>query len=102
DVAPHLHLHSFPTRRSSDLSLTLEAWVMFNSVTGTQMIFSKAVGSGTNDSYALWLQNGDIRGGVDTGFLSVSLSPVSLRWYHIRSEEHTSELQSLRHLVCRL
>src|SRR5471030_3408886 len=24
------------------------------------------------------------------------------RWRHHRSEEHTSELQSLRHLVCRL
>src|SRR5258705_10223808 len=23
-------------------------------------------------------------------------------WFHERSEEHTSELQSLRHLVCRL
>src|SRR5258705_10057048 len=23
-------------------------------------------------------------------------------WTHVRSEEHTSELQSLRHLVCRL
>src|SRR5262245_62760952 len=24
------------------------------------------------------------------------------RWFSVRSEEHTSELQSLRHLVCRL
>src|SRR5262245_64441784 len=34
--------------------------------------------------------------------LSVSPSGVSLRESAARSEEHTSELQSLRHLVCRL
>src|SRR5437899_7882534 len=30
--------------------------------------------------------------------------PARRRWFHddYRSEEHTSELQSLRHLVCRL
>src|SRR5215831_7718759 len=27
---------------------------------------------------------------------------VTLHRHHLRSEEHTSELQSLRHLVCRL
>src|SRR5947199_6481391 len=27
---------------------------------------------------------------------------LTQKWWHIRSEEHTSELQSLRHLVCRL
>src|SRR5471030_1732895 len=30
------------------------------------------------------------------------LGEVELRQPHLRSEEHTSELQSLRHLVCRL
>src|SRR5262245_64617147 len=29
-------------------------------------------------------------------------TPRPDRWTHRRSEEHTSELQSLRHLVCRL
>src|SRR5882724_9417629 len=28
--------------------------------------------------------------------------PVAIRYFPKRSEEHTSELQSLRHLVCRL
>src|ERR1035441_2454039 len=32
----------------------------------------------------------------------VANRPVSFRLYSSRSEEHTSELQSLRHLVCRL
>src|SRR5437899_4912050 len=29
-------------------------------------------------------------------------SGMARRWNFLRSEEHTSELQSLRHLVCRL
>src|SRR2546425_9600864 len=28
--------------------------------------------------------------------------PAGLGWFHARSEEHTSELQSLAYLVCRL
>src|SRR5690625_5519282 len=31
-----------------------------------------------------------------------SLHNLGVRWNHIRSEEHTSELQSRGHLVCRL
>src|SRR5262245_62820649 len=34
--------------------------------------------------------------------LDVSARPVRVRRRALRSEEHTSELQSLRHLVCRL
>src|ERR1035441_618021 len=33
---------------------------------------------------------------------SISLLGWGARCLHLRSEEHTSELQSLRHLVCRL
>src|SRR5205814_3130890 len=50
--------------------------------------------------------------GVRPGARCALLAPNSIRWavFHlavmaegmIRSEEHTSELQSLRHLVCRL
>src|SRR5205814_8106117 len=71
----HRDLHSFPTRRSSDLS-------------SRPVPSSKAT-------------------------MSVNVPPMSaarrvrgeacceVRW-PVRSEEHTSELQSLRHLVCRL
>src|SRR5205814_8773615 len=35
-------------------------------------------------------------------FLSESIAPIfPYQYAHSRSEEHTSELQSLRHLVCR-
>src|SRR2546426_8842814 len=32
----------------------------------------------------------------------IDLSPAALPWYTLRSEEHTSELQSPCNLVCRL
>src|ERR1035441_6152322 len=35
-------------------------------------------------------------------FLDLALDQVALQCADVRSEEHTSELQSLRHLVCRL
>src|SRR5690625_6705148 len=63
----HRYLHSFPTRRSSDL------------------------GGGVGDP-----------GGADAprcGNRSEPLGPVLAS---VRSEEHTSELQSRGHLVCRL
>src|ERR1035438_8137226 len=33
---------------------------------------------------------------------SICARKAQARWLMVRSEEHTSELQSLRHLVCRL
>src|SRR5262245_65069073 len=63
------HLHSFPTRRSSDLRVDR--------------------GDG-HQPCAVWH-------GKSTG----TAAPRSWR-SGSRSEEHTSELQSLRHLVCRL
>src|SRR5690349_8662896 len=64
----HRDLHSFPTRRSSDLA----------------RVASTLVGSGAF---------GSVRGSSATGL--VYMKPL-------RSEEHTSELQSRRDLVCRL
>src|SRR5258705_8542519 len=34
--------------------------------------------------------------------MDIRLAALRNRWREFRSEEHTSELQSLRHLVCRL
>src|SRR5204862_5363754 len=69
---PHQDPHSFPTRRSSDLSITLEQ-------------FYRAINR---------VERSLIRVGADeaTDNLHVML----------RSEEHTSELQSRRESVCRL
>src|SRR5438034_11377745 len=68
----HRDLHSFPTRRSSDLLL-------------------KKLAGSTN---AKWVT---VRG---TSGLWLSGAPHVFT--HLRSEEHTSELQSHSDLVCRL
>src|ERR1035441_5574183 len=62
----HQDLHSFPTRRSSDLA-------------------DSRIRSRPKATLKTWSKR---------GFFLMSAE--------VRSEEHTSELQSLRHLVCRL
>ena len=67
-------------------SLTFEAWVMFNSVNGTQVIVKKPGPS--DNSYAMWIANGMLTADVDGGplvgpTLSGPFSPVVGRWYHV-------------------
>src|SRR5437899_13064768 len=62
----HPYLHSFPTRRSSDLEID------------------------------------DVRGNDRPPFSRRIRELGRVVQLGVRSEEHTSELQSLRHLVCRL
>src|SRR5437899_10181950 len=68
----HGDLHSFPTRRSSDLVRVLAA-VELNA---NEKLHCRADSAETGKDQAITTPG--------------------------RSEEHTSELQSLRHLVCRL
>src|SRR5690606_41711261 len=89
----HRHLHSFPTRRSSDLLLThkrVETYTGENtgSGTGTTSDNNKTFDYPQNANPAQ-----DIASSMDD---STSTSATS------RSEEHTSELQSRENLVCRL
>src|SRR5205823_15128226 len=79
--AHHRNLHSFPTRRSSDLRnpsgvRSTEAW---NAATPSGSIRSLSGECPTRSARAL-----------------------SAARNNTRSEEHTSELQSLAYLVCRL
>src|SRR5262245_64933405 len=78
------HLHSFPTRRSSDLislPISLGIWASNSSKSRTEVTCRPR-------------SNRIVRISCSRG---VADEPLI-----IRSEEHTSELQSLRHLVCRL
>src|SRR5687767_15292273 len=79
----HRDPHSFPTRRSSDLSLADYATVL-------------------RESDTLWLSF--LYSLTFGGF--VGLASFLTTFFHeqnaVRSEEHTSELQSLAYLVCRL
>src|SRR5205814_10512234 len=82
-------LLSFPTRRSSDLTSTFGNRLMGSLVKerapkSTVTIANRIAGSGLR---------------IDQAETFSLIADSSSR---IRSEEHTSELQSLRHLVCRL
>src|SRR5205814_8732699 len=100
--APHPRSHSFPTRRSSDLFVSKG---LVRTIIGLV---------GDIDSFH-HLNLRTLKGVADVHRISDPYKLVS-RQHHpdrstvwvgsatqvpIRSEEHTSELQSLRHLVCR-
>src|SRR5205814_10195072 len=80
-----LDLHSFPTRRSSDLGRSDQGSVADIFLPKTFEELYGAVSKGAAESLRTLSR----------------FSTLEQRSRH-RSEEHTSELQSLRHLVCRL
>src|SRR5207237_10130301 len=71
--------YSFPTRRSSDLQ-NLQVSAVYSATSGSNVVVNASANMRTN-----------IMGVM--GFNNIPLA---------RSEEHTSELQSHLHLVCRL
>src|SRR5262245_62374879 len=81
----HRDLHSFPTRRSSDLARRMLPEACHD---------RGRVESGTEATEYLE----DWQEGLSAAVLPILEVLGGLG----RSEEHTSELQSLRHLVCRL
>src|SRR5690606_40387050 len=89
------HLLSFPTRRSSDLNLSHHdsIEVVLPEISGVGqdigILIVPAIGS-IRSSYPVKLPAGNC-------FII-----VKLRANPIRSEEHTSELQSRENIVCRL
>src|SRR5207244_13086165 len=92
-------LHPFPTRRSSDLGFTNRLTVLPNG----RVVNNSTLASGTPNNTAL---------GDGTTYLTARdrTTPAGgtggvlnfLDHDTVRSEEHTSELQSPDHLVCRL
>src|SRR5438876_2314960 len=91
----HRDLHSFPTRRSSDLFTLLTPGVTTDVRTGD---ISFAGQRGTLNSLIV-----DGSDNNNTFFAQTLGRTGSGRGpYQFRSEEHTSELQSPVHLVCRL
>src|SRR5205823_14914726 len=91
-AAPHTDLPSFPTRRSSDLRWhrPIEVPGAINHQ-GLPMLLKH-----------LLLQNGDGGGLTATVVSWPGITPKDSNSRIGRSEEHTSELQSLAYLVCRL
>src|SRR5262245_63418322 len=87
-----LHLHAFPTRRCSDLDASVSV--------GDCRFSGCEVGVGARSGSAK-IERCEFRaceGAVQARNSQRSILADPDR----RSEEHTSELQSLRHLVCRL
>src|SRR5262249_59592766 len=81
-------LHSFPTRRSSDLLFQMRFYAL---------AIWRAQGRVPSMLQLIYLGNGEIvRYQPDEADLLATERKVE------RSEEHTSELQSLTNLVCRL
>src|SRR5207302_9766889 len=94
-------LHSFPTRRSSDLldskgrggkPFKLTVRIMRGAVPAQNAKFTLTLPAG---NYAAILANSGLTN------TSVKAKSVTVVW-SMRSEEHTSELQSRENLVCRL
>src|SRR5205823_11750202 len=91
------HLHSFPTRRSSDLpdaGPMFPAYSRLETWRPTCIHSSAAFASSTTTTRRS-------RGRPPPGRCSVRRTTTATS-IHSRSEEHTSELQSLAYLVCRL
>ncbi|PYI84926.1 MAG: hypothetical protein DME26_12285, partial [Verrucomicrobia bacterium] len=85
-VDDYIEIEDAPALRPA--SLTLEAWVMFFSSSGVQSIIGKTLGSGSADSYALWLENGNLYGYVADSSgagspVGVAFTPALGRWYHV-------------------
>src|SRR5439155_20769727 len=89
-------LHSFPTRRSSDLRAEAEA--------GREAVLAlrnpfRVSSRAAAESNPFALHEGE----CSPCAWNKSVQSESLKYgLHSRSEEHTSELQSRGHLVCRL
>src|SRR5690606_39774011 len=93
--APQRHPHSFPTRRSSDLSLTCPTCWPRPSAQRPTCPSIRAISPPS--SSGVITGSGSAATGASAGAGSPSVSSAAGR-----SEEHTSELQSRENLVCRL
>src|SRR5690606_41639578 len=95
--SPHLYLHSFPTRRSSDLGLIISTsetyWLPFGKLVSKYHFSPTAPLKFGGGRYCASFSNKGTRSSV-SAFTKATVAP--------RSEEHTSELQSREKLVCRL
>src|SRR5205823_9828568 len=93
----HLGLHSFPTRRSSDL----EPGAVHGVAVAEEPQAVLTVDLGVAAGGVLVLENDGVTPVPAQGY-----GPAGVEFADqgrpLRSEEHTSELQSLAYLVCRL
>src|SRR5205823_12377647 len=94
---PYLHLHSFPTRRSSDLPVRSMC-----EAASRPRCFHNRECRGPQASRTPLPRNPPLQIARPLHRRSKGAPRVSNLRRKSRSEEHTSELQSLAYLVCRL
>src|SRR5205823_10835940 len=98
---PPPHLHSFPTRRSSDLpyrpNLNIISCLM-------EIQKNPVTKEGNPTTPPVWQMNclEQVCGICTMVINGRAMQSCSALIDNLRSEEHTSELQSLAYLVCRL
>src|SRR5690606_41537133 len=93
-----IHLHSFPTRRSSDLKETLNKTPeLLPVLKEAGVVDSGGAGFIKIIEGMMMALEGQILAEEEKSF-----NPQVKHEEYIRSEEHTSELQSRENLVCRL
>src|SRR5699024_12365502 len=100
-TAHTLYLHSFPTRRSSDLIQIRANRFGALKVADAKTTTSKSFIRGSSSKKRMCLISPLIRSPLFESVFSATVFQEMLQ-PHIRSEEHTSELQSRFDLVCRL
>src|SRR5205814_9454450 len=96
------NLHSFPTRRSSDLEMDMPRIIVVNRMdrdrADKERVLESLRAAFGRQVVPVFLPIGSERN------LTGVVDLVTMKSYTYtmggRSEEHTSELQSLRHLVC--
>src|SRR5690606_40001383 len=94
----HPHLHSFPTRRSSDLHLLPPAWRSFCS---SRRFLNSSISLSSPPSDWICARSSSLR--LRSNSLRSHSSGISASRCSSRDrKEHTSELQSRENLVCRL
>src|SRR5690242_3059500 len=100
--AVHRHLHSFPTRRSSDLWLPEGEWIEWS--TGKHFKGPLEVSRKFSiREIPVYVRSGAILPmAPEMRYTNEKpVDPLTLTVFPLRSEEHTSELQSHVNLVCR-
>src|SRR5205814_6866859 len=95
-------VHSFPTRRSSDLALFVLFALGFAPFNRADIEFVGILATSHKMQFALADTLADKTDWVSLGETFAEHKLTAYDPATDRSEEHTSELQSLRHLVCRL
>src|SRR5205814_10273583 len=96
-TTPQHYIHSFPTRRSSDLTQITRLRTS-NMATSLCPHWADSTTRSPRESEP----SSSIRSRSSSTRTWAAITVTHAATMKLRSEEHTSELQSLRHLVCRL